>query len=91
VETAIAPPVARGPEPGGVLAAVFTEGFGVLDERVRFVTRGLLGLGTLLPVALSVWAARELVRGRAAPLAWSSALWYAHGLFRDYAGRSPDA
>ena len=23
-------------------------------------------------------------RGRAAPLSWSSALWYAHGLFRDY-------
>ena len=35
--------------------------------------------------SLTLWAARELLRGRTAPLAWSSALWYAHGLFRDYA------
>ena len=26
-----------------------------------------------------------LLRGRTGPIAWSTALWYAHGLFRDYA------
>ena len=57
---------------------------GELDRRLRAVTRDAVGLGSLVPVALTVWAARELLLGRAAPLAWSSALWYAHGLFRDY-------
>jgi hypothetical protein len=37
-----------------------------------------------VPLALTIWAGREILRGHAAPLAWSSALWYAHGLFRDY-------
>jgi len=49
------------------------------------VSGGALTLGMLVPAVLTLWAARELLRGRAAPLAWSSALWYAHGLFRDYA------
>ena len=57
---------------------------GEIDRRLRAVTRDAVGLGSLVPVALTVWAARELLLGRAAPLAWSSALWYAHGLFRDY-------
>ena len=30
------------------------------------------------------WALIEVVRGRTGPLAWSTALWYAHGLYRDY-------
>ena len=58
--------------------------FGEVDERVQHATRGLVGLSGLLPVALTAWALAEVVRGRAAPLAWTSALWYAHGLFRDY-------
>ena len=57
---------------------------GEIDRRLRAVTRDAVGLGSLVPVALTVWAARELLLGRAAPLAWSTALWYAHGLFRDY-------
>ena len=57
---------------------------GEIDRRLRAATRDAVGLGSLVPVALTVWAARELLLGRAAPLAWSSALWYAHGLFRDY-------
>lgn len=56
----------------------------VLDERVQRATRGALGLGSLLPVALIGWALIEVVRGRTGPLAWSTALWYAHGLYRDY-------
>jgi hypothetical protein len=58
--------------------------FGEADAGVHRATRGLLGLGGLLPAALTAWALTEIVRGRAAPLAWSTALWYAHGLFRDY-------
>jgi Heavy metal associated domain 2 len=58
--------------------------FGELDRRVRRVTGDRTGLGGLVPLALTVWAVSEIVRGRVAPLPWSSALWYAHGLFRDY-------
>ena len=54
------------------------------DVGVQRATRGLLSLGGLFPAALTAWALTEVVRGRAAPLAWSTALWYAHGLFRDY-------
>lgn len=57
---------------------------GEIDRRLRAATRDAIGLGSLVPVALTVWAARELLLGRAGPLAWSTALWYAHGLFRDY-------
>ena len=71
-------------EAGALLVSGVREIFGEVDQRIRRTTRGLVGLGTLLPVALAPWALAEMVRGRAAPLAWSSALWYAHGLFRDY-------
>ncbi len=70
-------------------AAGVAETFGELDRGVHRITRGLVGLGTVVPVVLAVWAAREIALGRTAPLAWSTALWYAHGLFRDY--NSPPA
>ena len=82
-----APPDAGVPtmtEPGPTFALGVRQLVGEVDQRVQRTTRGLLGLGGLLPVALTAWAITEVVRGRAAPLAWSSALWYAHGLFRDY-------
>jgi heavy-metal-associated domain-containing protein len=66
------------------LGAAVTQAVGDLDQRVRQTSRGIVSLGSLVPLGLVVWAAAELLRGRAAPLAWSSALWYAHGLFRDY-------
>jgi hypothetical protein len=71
-------------EPGAMLAMGMREMVGEIDQRVRHASRGLIGLAGLMPVALTAWALAELVRGRAAPLAWSSALWYAHGLYRDY-------
>ena len=74
------------PEPGAAMAAAVREGVGELDQRVQRATRGLVGLSGLLPLALSAWAVTELMRGRLGPLSWSSALWYAHGLFRDYNG-----
>jgi copper chaperone CopZ len=76
-------------EPGGMLALGVRQLIGEVDQRVQHATRGLVGLGGLFPVALTAWALTEVVRGRAAPLAWSSALWYAHGLFRDYQVPAP--
>lgn len=75
-----APAAAARPTLAGTASTVFGE----IDARVSRATRGLLTLGSLVPLALTVWAGREILRGRTAPLAWSSALWYAHGLFRDY-------
>jgi hypothetical protein len=66
------------------VSAAIVEAVGTVDQGVRRASRGLVGLGLLLPVALTVWAIAEVLRGRTAPLAWSTALWYAHGLFRDY-------
>lgn len=59
-----------------------------IDHRVRLSSRGTLRLGTLVPAALTLWAVAEIVRGRTGPLRWTSALWYAHGLFRDYGSPS---
>jgi Heavy metal associated domain 2 len=71
-------------EPGTLLIAGVREMVGEVDQRVQRATRGLLGLRTLLPVALTSWAIAQVARGRATPLSWTSALWYAHGLVRDY-------
>jgi len=77
------PPARGAAAPGGAAPGV-QEMFAELDQRVRRATGGRAGLGGLVPLALTAWAVAEVVRGRTAPLAWSSALWYAHGLFRDY-------
>ncbi len=66
------------------LAAAIRQTTSELDAGIASATGGWLDLKLLLPLALLGWAARELIRGQVAPLAWSSALWYAHGLFRDY-------
>jgi hypothetical protein len=80
-QAAIARPPAREP---ATLAAGMTTLARDLDARVTRLSGGVLTLGALVPLALTAWAARELLRGRTGPLAWSTALWYAHGLFRDY-------
>jgi Heavy metal associated domain 2 len=75
------PPLERGRTAlGGAIATAFSD----LDARLHRRTSGVVDLGTLVPLALAAWAVRELLRGATAPLVWSSALWYAHGLFRDY-------
>jgi hypothetical protein len=84
---AAVPRIEASPPTGPALPALFAE----LNGRVAHATRGTLDLATGIPLALVAWAALELLRGRAGPLAWSSALWYAHGLFRDYNLPSPDA
>jgi hypothetical protein len=70
------------------VAAAVQNGVAELSARIRHATHGLTGLGGLLSVAMSTWAVTQIVRGRANPLNWSSALWYSHGLFRDY-GTTP--
>ena len=79
-------------DPGGesrrapVVAAVL-DVFNGLNERVTGRTRGRLDLGLLVSVGLVLWAGRQLLRGPVTSLSWTSALWYAHGLFRDYSAR----
>ena len=75
---------AEGPAPVPPLGVVVPAMFAEANRSVARATRGAIDLGSGIPLLLMGWAALELVRGRAAPLAWSSALWYAHGLFRDY-------
>ena len=75
--------------PRPALASALAAAFGELDRAVLRSTQGLMGLGGIVPVALALWAVREVTLGRFAPLGWSSALWYAHGLFRDYNTPSP--
>jgi hypothetical protein len=70
--------------PGASVTGGLREAARVLDQGVQRTTRGAVGLGSLLPVALIGWAVIEMARGRTGPLAWSTALWYAHGLYRDY-------
>jgi hypothetical protein len=77
---AIAPAGTNGARPGPVIPAMFAE----LNGRLARATGGRLDLASGIPLALVTWAALELLRGRGGPLAWSTALWYAHGLFRDY-------
>ena len=58
--------------------------FSDLNDRVARGTRGHLDLPIVLSVGLALWAGRQLLRGPITALSWTSALWYAHGLFRDY-------
>jgi hypothetical protein len=79
-----APPEPAPPLPGPSLGRAIAGGLAELDRGVARATGGALDLRLLFPLALAGWAVREILRGQAGPLAWSSALWYAHGLFRDY-------
>ena len=72
------------PEPGALLVAGVRQVVGEIDQRVQRASRGLFGLGTLLPLGLVSWSVAQVARGRATALSWTSALWYAHGLVRDY-------
>ena len=71
----------------GAVAGAVLDVFNDLNERVGRRTRGRLNLGTLVAAGLVLWSARQLLRGPVTSLSWTSALWYAHGLFRDYSAR----
>jgi hypothetical protein len=82
----VTPPAAPSTNGGRpTVAGAVSSVFGAVNARVAGTTGGALTLGVLVPAVLTLWAAREILSGRAAPLRWSSALWYAHSLFRDYA------
>jgi Heavy metal associated domain 2 len=81
--TAAPEPSTNGDRP--TLVGAVMSVFSAVNTRVAGATGGALTLGVLVPAVLTLWAAREVLRGRATPLRWSSALWYAHSLFRDYA------
>jgi hypothetical protein len=66
------------------MAAALADAVGDINAGVARRTRGRVDLPLLMSVGLLFWAARQLLRGPATALSWSSALWYAHGLFRDY-------
>jgi Heavy metal associated domain 2 len=66
------------------IAAAIVDTFNGVNERVARRTRGRLDLGVLVSVGLVLWAGRQLLRGPVTALSWTSALWYAHGIFRDY-------
>jgi hypothetical protein len=66
------------------VAAAVIDTVGTLNRRVGRATRWRLSLGVLVPLALTLWAIRDATRGPMRSLPWSTALWYAHGLFRDY-------
>jgi hypothetical protein len=69
---------------GSPAVAALVQAVGGLNQRVRRATGGRITLGVLIPLALTLWAIRDATRGPLRPLPWSTALWYAHGLFRDY-------
>ena len=71
----------------GPVTAAVVDTFSDVNERVARRTRGRLDLGLLVSVGLVLWAGRQLLRGPVTSLSWTSALWYAHGLFRDYSAR----
>jgi len=77
-------PDARAEEGRSPVAAAIVETFNGVNERVARRTRGRLDFGMLVSVGLVLWAGRQLLRGPVTSLSWTSALWYAHGLFRDY-------
>lgn len=87
VEIAPTAPIASGKTNGRaptVVAGAVMETFGSLNRRIAKATGGSLSLGLLVPIALTLWALRDVTRGPIRALPWSTALWYAHGLFRDY-------
>ena len=67
------------------LGAVVTGAVTEVNVRLSRATAGRLNLALALPIGLTVWALFDVMRGPIRPLAWTTALWYAHGLFRDYA------
>jgi len=66
------------------VASAVSAAFSRLNERVALRTQGRINFPMLVSVGLVLWAGRQLLRGPVTSLSWTSALWYAHGLFRDY-------
>src|SRR5207247_11345037 len=84
VEPAPGPDALATPGNGSPVAAALVQTVSGMDRRLGRASGGVFTLGVLLPLALTLWAVRDLTRGPIRSLPWSTALWYAHGLFRDY-------
>jgi len=83
VDLAPVPDASATPGNGSPVAAALVQTVSGMDRRLGRASGGVFTLGVLLPLALTLWAIRDLTRGPRS-LPWSTALWYAHGLFRDY-------
>lgn len=84
------PPEPAGSDPRSPLTTLLARPVEALNQRVHRVSHGHADLRTLAPVLLVAWAAAQLLRGRVTSLSWTSALWYAHGLLRDYSLRGSE-
>src|SRR2546428_728528 len=84
VDLAPVPDASATPGNGSPVAAALVQTVSGMDRRLGRASGGVFTLGVLLPLALTLWAIRDLTRGPIRSLPWSTALWYAHGLFRDY-------
>ena len=84
VDLAPVPDASATPGNGSPVAAALVQTVSGMDRRLGRASGGVFTLGVLLPLALTLWAVRDLTRGPIRSLPWSTALWYAHGLFRDY-------
>jgi hypothetical protein len=69
-------------EPSGALAwGVWNHG----NRAVARITGGIFDLGSLIPLAMVIWAIRQIALER--PLArtpWYTLLWYAYGIFTKF-------
>jgi hypothetical protein len=84
VDPAPEPDTAATRRNGSPVAAALVQTVTGMDRRLGHASGGVFTLGVLVPLALALWAMRDLTRGPIRALPWSTALWYAHGLFRDY-------
>src|SRR5262249_46382550 len=84
VDAAPTPDARALPPDRSPVAAALVQAVTGMARRLGRASGGVFTLGVLVPLALALWAARDLTRGPIRALPWSTALWYAHGLFRDY-------
>jgi len=95
IDAAAEEPGCDGPNP---FSRLIIDAAAKLNAGIARVTGCHVDLRTLLAVSLLAWAVRQIVRGRARELSWSTAMWYAYELFRHHgeavapaesAGRGP--
>ena len=83
------PPLPARAAPGNALLAVKRRWLQT-DERLRRFTRGAVDLQSLVPWILLAYSVRQLAAGRASPLPWYNALYYALQALIRYPGAPSD-
>src|SRR5262249_15821430 len=76
VDPALAPEVRATPGNGSPVAAALVQTVSGLDRRLGHASGGVFTLGVLVPLALALWAVRDLARGPSRSPPWETALWY---------------